>query len=181
MTGDKARHVFEHNIMEARWKSVVGGRELLGNSFSRNHNLWFGSGPVRITVDTFKLRRHNRVIPLDGELVHALTSNFSKPDNFRDRTGNWSAGNRYHNEQLREEFVVGNIEPLSRVIERIEIRQGIRIMPVVEATLDYCERHRIPLLCSDTVLRDVDLIAQSWAEDDTPTDLPDRLHSYLNK
>jgi hypothetical protein len=143
MDEEKAWFVFANNIMPARWEHRVGNREIKGNSFSRNSKFWFNQfKKVKITVDRKALLARNKVIPLDAEFVYSkkyygddITAWTNPP---RDREMN----NR--GTSFQEEFVIGDIRDLHKIIERIDIRD-IRSQELVELITQYCTKYSIPL------------------------------------
>lgn len=134
-------------------KSVWKHREdmtVKGNSFTRNRWAWFsGSYNTMLEVDQAKLNQTNRIITIDGDLV-ANKSNPRKEIRFNEY---WPVIKSRHNEikalhkkiekpykekreiffggyqmgDLAEEFVVGDIKNISRIIKVIWLNEKTRM------------------------------------------------------
>ena len=152
MEMNKADDVFINDAMPARWMHEIDGREVTGNSFSRNPHFWFdGDRVIRISIDLAKLRTHNKVLSVDAERAHALTyhkNNYFDPPTDRDM----NAMNK--TSQFREQFVVGNINNIHRMIEKIEIRKPkstAGFIPFVKEVEEYAKKYNIPLVIDPSV------------------------------
>lgn len=183
MYADKALNVFKNDAMPARWEHEVPHQgRVKGNSLTRNKNPdMFGNRPVRLIFDQGKLAQTNKIIPLDGERVFRFTqSSMDEPDerphnvrlaarnNFNDRVINQRS-----NYQLAEEFVVGDIIPLHRYLQRVEIRsgnfyhmRGIDAVSLKDLVVEYCDKHSVELIISPEFIRQVDEIKQRWEDDE---------------
>lgn len=155
MSPEKATNVFENDVLEARWKHYFEGREVYGNSFTRNPRMSrrIGSnfGPYMIEVDQTKLSRTHKIIPVDGEqsirlsfrigdLGHRRLDDLSDEEKealrghyrderegrFRDRLLRGEQGD-YAAGPMAEEFVVGDIVPLHEYVTKIFILRNDKV------------------------------------------------------
>lgn len=182
MRQEKAFDVFASDVMPARWKHLIGGREVMGNSFTRNKNYEHGSACVRLHMNQQVLAQRNKIIPLDGEVTfrHTLDRDAlaidpdhqaPNPYNFRDRKVN-SRGLGY-DKALQEEFVVGDIRPLSKAISLIEVLDasfyhisGHQAVTLLDTVRDYAAKHSIETMIHPRFIENVERIKEMWAEDD---------------
>ncbi len=117
MDFDKSVAVFTSDEMKAKHRHDIPGWGIVtGNSFTRNHRLYFNT-VVQITVDQDKLARTNKIVPLDGHYVFYNAGLKKKSDMWR---GRYNPDNTALND-LSEEFVTGDIKPLHRYVTHIEI------------------------------------------------------------
>jgi hypothetical protein len=159
----KGEHIFEFDEMPARFKHMIGGRIVLGNSFSRNKMFRFGYDRfVRLTVDKRMLGAQNKMIPLDAELVHRRIG-WGKDGDTQDRHAHARTG-----AQFAEEFVVGDIRDLHRVITHIDIHgyNSGGFHAYVQFVKQYCHRHDISYTISAEAQKKLKRIEDTWAEDD---------------
>lgn len=156
MDMSKTLNVLITDTMPGNWTHRLPNdpeRNVEGNSFTRDKALQWGgdSMGIRLTVDQRRLAQTNRIIPVDGHLVHAHT---------RDTFGRkeWQAINSRtkpgENANPSEEFVVGTIKALHRYIERIEFlhfsghETGAAVLDVVQA---YGQKWAIPVAIDPSV------------------------------
>ena len=182
MRQEKAFDVFANDAMPARWKHLIDGHEVKGNSFSRNKNYEHGSACVRLHMNQMVLAQRNKIIPLDGEVTfrHTLDKDAREIDpdhtppnplNFRDRKIN--ARGMGQDRALQEEFVVGDIRPLSKAISVIEIldasfyhisgHQAVTLLDVVQ---EYATKHNVETIIHPRFIENVEHIKAMWAQDD---------------
>ncbi len=123
MSYDKSDDVFATDEMLAKWQHDIPGMGVVGgNSFSRNPRFDWGMN-VCLTVDQAKLAATNKIIPLDGHYVFYQKE--YKNAQIRDRhIRGGRDGDR--SDVLAEEFVIGDIKNLHRVITKIELCLGRR-------------------------------------------------------
>lgn len=167
MSYEKAENVFMNNAMPARWEhDIPGYGKVKGNSFTRNKNpRIFWGRPVRLTMNQQAMASRHKIIPLDGEIVFANGRGMrSKPDR---------AMNAPQSNQFAEEFVIGDIAPLHKMISLIELREsnfyllsGRNAVALMEITQHYCEKYSIPLNVDPKFAEQIDEIKRMWAEDD---------------
>ena len=166
MDYEKAEDVFKNNAMPARWEhDIPGYGKVKGNSFTRNKNpRIFWGRPVRLIMNQQVLASRNKIIPLDGEIVFANGRGVrSDPDRIMNSS--------LHN-QFAEEFVVGDIRPLHKMISLIELREanfyllsGRNAVALLEFTQAYCEKYNVPLQIDPKFSEQIDEIKRRWAED----------------
>ena len=182
MRQEKAFDVLTNDAMPARWKHLIDGREVKGNSFTRNKNYEHGTSCIRLHMNQMVLAQRNKIIPLDGEVTfrHTLDKdareidpdyNPPNPLNFRDRKIN--ARGLGQDRALQEEFVVGDIRPLSKAIAVIEILDvsfynisGHQAVTLLELVQDYTTKHNIETIIHPNFIENVNRIKEMWAEDD---------------
>lgn len=183
MYADKAISVFKSNTMPARWEHEIPHQGLVkGNSLTRNQNPeLFGNRLVRLVFDQSKLAQTNKIIPLDGERVFRFTQSAMDEPDQRPHNVRLSARNNFNdriinqrsNYQLAEEFVVGDIVPLHKYLQRIEIRsgnfyhmRGIDAVSLKDLVVEYCDKYGIELIINPDFLRQVEEIKRYWEEDE---------------
>lgn len=182
MRQEKAFDVFASDVMPARWKHLIDGREVMGNSFTRNKNYEHGSACIRLHMNQAVLAQRNKIIPLDGEVtfrhtldrdVRAIDPDHTSPDpnNFRDRRVN-SRG-LGQDRALQEEFVVGDIRPLSKAISVIEVLspsfyhiRGHEAVELLDTVRAYAEKYSVDLIIDPRFIENVEHIKAMWAEDE---------------
>lgn len=182
MRQEKAFDVFANDVMPAKWKHLIGGREVLGNSFTRNKNYEHGSACVRLHMNQAVLAQRNKIIPLDGEVTfrhtldrdaRAIDPDHTAPDphNFRDRKVN-SRG-LGQDRALQEEFVVGDIRPLSKAILLIEVLDasfyhisGHQAVTLLDTVQEYAAKHNVETMIHPRFIENVENIKAMWAQDD---------------
>lgn len=134
----KAQNVFQLDMMKAKWEHEIPGiGKVLGNSFTRNNRLKWVGRCIRITIDQEKLRHQNKIIPLDGQYCFINHSDSSIPvdifignnpikvsskRDIRDRT--ISAHHIDYLDELNEEFVIGDIKNIHKIITNIYLFKG---------------------------------------------------------
>lgn len=161
MTMAKTEDVFDNDYMPAKWTHVIGGREILGNSFTRNKMFRFGEAHcVRLTVDKRALQYTNRIIPLDGELVHTR-QHF--PKSIRKDRVEWGKSGS----QFAEEFVVGDIHDLSRCIVKVDVHgfNSGYFWSFCETVKQYCHTHDLDYAFSPDAVAKLKRSEDNWAED----------------
>lgn len=122
---DKLDTVLRTNILPATWTHILpSGERKAGTSLSRNPRLgrrmWSTPfGPVQLVLNQDKLRNNYRLVPLDAE--YAVQKQI-EPERLNDPR--WRK--RYNDRMMRageqpfaEEFVIGDVKPLSRYLEKI--------------------------------------------------------------
>jgi hypothetical protein len=159
----KAQNVFETDVMPARWTHTVDRRDIQGNSFSRNPMFKFGEERCfRITVDKRALSAQNRIIPLDAEFVHSRK--YYPKALANDRKDRGPSGS-----QFAEEFVVGDIHNLHRIITKLEVRwvyQSGYFYKTCEDAKNYCNRWDIECVLASDVKKYMSDTEARWVEDD---------------
>lgn len=183
MDARKALVVFEQDAMAANWMHVVDGRQVKGNSFSRNKNYSHGAGSVvRLHADQLRLSARNKIIPVDGEIVFRHTGDVAYPGERAPRSMKDLSGfmDRKINSRrlgqdaaLQEEFVVGEIKPLSKVLLLIEVLSpnfyhisGQQAVTLLDAVRAYAEQHQVELSIHPRFIENVEEIKARWADDD---------------
>ncbi len=157
MSPQKALSVFSSDDMPGKWvHNIPELGEVKGNSFTRNKRFSGSSNNrfIKLTVDKNKLQANNKIIPLDAEKVYTYTrKRQEQPKNaskFSDiRISDRSLNKRFRDHAMSEEFVVGDIVNLNRMLIKIEIVQN----PIISNELDanqaadlaeeYAEKHGI--------------------------------------
>lgn len=148
MDETKAAYCFEHDVMEARWSHLFDGRRIKGNSFSRNANYTMPR-PIRLVMNQMALASRYKIIPLDGERTFLTTlrhdMGIDREVTIRDRSHHAKK-----DKALQEEFVLGDIAPLSRFITSIEINdrpisRAAKIVDFFDMVSAYSEKHGIEL------------------------------------
>jgi hypothetical protein len=168
MDAKKALGVLLTDTMEARWMHKISGKEVYGNSFSRNPKLLW-SRPVQIIIDQQLINQTNKIIPLDGEYVFRKTNNFPLVRE-REYHGNIDTSE----ETWREEFVVGNIDNMHRYITAIILHKtsfnrisGFDAVEVIRVVREYSEKWGITLNITPNYQAFVDETIKTW---NTPDD-----------
>jgi len=130
MDARKAQAVIQVDAMPARHVHRLPwtDEETKGTSMSRNERFEFGfNKPWRFVFDEGRLSQTNKIVPVDAQAVHRYT--YSKGDPTRDPTGDLAfkdidiqdrVAGRARGKQFAEEFVLGDIAPLSRYLIRID-------------------------------------------------------------
>lgn len=176
MESDKAVPCFRVDAMGANWIHVIDGERVKGNSFTRNAH-YNHNRPIRLTMNQMVLATRHKIIPLDGErtfrntMYHDDVRHFPDTElrvsNVRDRQMNSRIGSEL---TLSEEFVVGDIAPLSRAITLIEITQpcfrGHDTMTLVAVTKAYGEKYGIEVVINPKVIENIERIQAMWDEDE---------------
>lgn len=168
MDNEKATSVFSKDAMPAYWEHEVPGiGEVKGNSFSRNQHFLYVGRPVKITVDQARLAQTNRIVPLDGERIFRTSKGGEARPGHADRVMNSRKGHT----QLAEEFVIGDIKSLHRVLTGIELQNpnvyhmsGQEIILLDELTRSYAEKFNIPLTVHPNYEAKVAEIRERWKE-----------------
>lgn len=153
MSYSKALDVFYSDTMPAKFahkfpifsksKELTANQTqtVMGNSFTRNKNLAWDY--VQLTVDRNILAQHNKIVPLDGQLVNDFKNSFafhkSVDNRFKSNivsarkydpaTGQmiptdyrkWDYDRGMPGDALSEEFVIGDIKNIHRCIVKIEL------------------------------------------------------------
>lgn len=163
MTIEKAKIVFETDVMVAHHEHDIPVLGLTkGNSFTRNPKLkWHRD--ITLIVDKRKLRNHNKIIPLDGEYIWWKTQGgmYSRRDRYDGGIGNF-------NEQLiSEEFVLGNIKNVHRIITSIKLEEINRpndYVNIYYIIRDYIKKwnSKIKLIVDPEYLRKMIEIKRIW-------------------
>jgi len=102
-----------------------------GNSFTRTKNNPWLSGLVVIIVDQNKIAQTNKIIPVNGEMLFKGKYNASANQGFMDR-------------ELAEEFVIGDIKNLNRVLVDIQINRNLDT-DLKNLIQNYAAQYHIPL------------------------------------
>ena len=132
MEYNKAMDVFQNDMMPARWEHKIPGGDIVkGNSFTRNKNLRWGNA-IFLICDQQAIAYSNKIIPLDGEYAWAHSLDRPLPYNRQDRLRHqspwgdrevWNSTTKQkeisRTQPLSEEFVVGDIKNLHRIIRKI--------------------------------------------------------------
>lgn len=176
MDYDKAMDVFEHDIMPARWEhKIPGGNIVKGNSFTRNKNLRHGN-TVFLIINQQAIT-NNKIIPLDGEYVWSKSLSggplpYNRQDRLRHNAAWADKSDQDRHETLSEEFVVGDIKNLHRIITKIYLFDSGRIVlgPTKAYNLHgmtkaYSKKFNLPFDMSEKFKRMVDQFLE-WQEYD---------------
>ncbi len=123
------------DTIKAYQQHKIDGRTVKGTSFTRSKQLAFKNrsfGPVVLEVDQSKLSHTNKMIPVDAEYAHYLARNRRKGNDpvalrawnkFNDRAS--GTGTHEMGAAMAEEFVVGDIHPLSRYLTQIIVFEDL--------------------------------------------------------
>lgn len=178
MDARKAFYCFDNDAMPARWKHVIDGREVMGNSFSRNPNYEHGGRPVRFVVDQQMLATRHKIIPVDGERAFRTTANaeegsstYSLGKGMRDR--NINQRRLGSDGALQEEFVVGDIRDLSRFIQCVELcspdfymMTGADAVRLLDEATAYADKHQLDRKFHPKFIENVEEIKQRWVDEE---------------
>ena len=159
----KAKDCFERDAMEAKWSHLIDGRRVKGNSFSRNANFHMPRA-IRLVMNQMALSARHKIIPIDGERTFHTTLRKDTDDDrevtIRDRVINGK-----HDKALQEEFVLGDIAPLSKFISVIEFNdpsnyfvRGSELIELHTLVTTYAEKHGVELRVHPKVIREIDRI-----------------------
>jgi hypothetical protein len=124
MQTQKAMFVLSNDILPAGWEHDIPGiGRVKGNSLSRNKLLKYGY--VILTFDQQKLSQTNKIVPVDGEYVHRVTTKLpTNVKSARDRNQIDMYGQKKEPKHaLSEEFVIGDIKPLHKYLLNISIAE----------------------------------------------------------
>lgn len=155
---EKLDTILRTNTLPATWAHVLpDGSKKTGSSLTRNPQLgrriWTTPfGPVQLVLNQDKLQQNYKLIPLDAENALQKQVDPSRLDDPR-----WQK--RYNDRLLRareqpfaEEFVVGDVKPLSKYLEKIiwiqeydpqwnkKYEQDLRLIR------QYARQHEIPFI-----------------------------------
>lgn len=160
----KAHDVFKHNKIRASWKSKIDGRIQDGSSFTRNPRFWFYDKKwIKLTIDRNKLKARNKIVPVDAEFTVRATHGMRTMAH--DRHIN-------KNEQvMAEEFVIGDITQLNRVVKQVELRFPASVSTydmheVLDAVEEWCESYNIPLVLDPKIKQHIEKMKKEWEEDE---------------
>jgi len=158
---DKINSIVNDNIMPAKFKHTIKGVDYYGNSFSRNKLLDIEHYVIRISVDKDLIQHNYKIIPLDGEIIHRRidSSDVYKYNKNRDRNpkkrnffGDQPIKKDFHKYRFDEEFIIGDIQNISRYIKQIDIFEGGRFWDaekidndILEKIEKYCQINNIIL------------------------------------
>jgi hypothetical protein len=184
MNYDKAMDVFENDMMPARWEHKIPGGDIVkGNSFTRNKNLRHAD-TVWLIINQNAIT-NNKIIPLDGEYVWAHSFDRKLPYNRQDRLRHqdpwgdrevWNSITKKNEIQrgqpLSEEFVVGDIKNLHRIITKIVLFDSgqtylgpNKSFNLFELTEAYAKKHQIQFEVSQKYQSMIDQYLE-WQEYD---------------
>ena len=174
----KANSVFASDRMEARWTHRIDGRDVMGNSFTRNSHFDWGR-MIRLTVDQTRLTQTNKIIPLDGEYVFSRTHGHTETDwrkarpFYMDRHA-FSKLGRKASLVMAEEFVVGDINNLHRCLKQIEIHplnvSGGKFVACFISAHGYAAHFDVPLMVTSRAQEQWDEIMSIWQVTDEEDD-----------
>jgi hypothetical protein len=165
MDSVKAHDAIKHNKLRAWWRSKIDGDIKTGTSFSRNSRFWFYDRKwVKLTVDRNKLKARNKIIPVDAEFVVRDTHGMSSRAHDRHMNAN--------HQVMAEEFVIGDIAPLNRVVKSVELRfpQSTHVHEmheVLDAVEEWCESYNIPLVLDPKIKQHIEKMKREWEEDES--------------
>lgn len=167
----KARDCFQRDAMEAKWEHLIDGRRVKGNSFSRNAN-YHMPRIIRLVMNQMALAARHKIIPIDGERTFHTTLRKDADDDrevtLRDRIMN---SNR--DKALQEEFVLGDIAPLSKFISAIEFNnpsnyfmRDSELIELHDLVTAYADKHGIELRVHPDVKRKIARVHELQSLDD---------------
>lgn len=184
MDYDKAMDVFEYDIMPAKWEHKIPGGDILkGNSFTRNKNLRWAKN-VFLVCNQRAIAHSNKIVPLDGEYVWANSLDRPLPYNRQDRLRHqspwgdreiWNPATKQIEKQrdqpLSEEFVIGDINKVHRIIQKIYLLDSdglwsTKANNLYEHVKIYSEKFNIEFEASQKFLRMVKDYQESLEYDD---------------
>lgn len=157
ISNKKVEDIVEEDTLFGNFIHIIKGEEIKGNSFSRNKNLKINYSTIRLTVDKDKLKNNYKIIPLDAEITHRKIdpSDKYRYERFRDRNpkktnvfGDQPIRKNFDEDRFDEEFVVGNINNISRYITQIDFFKSEWYSDEVDDSkvmklLEYCKSHNI--------------------------------------
>jgi hypothetical protein len=157
ISNKKVDNIIEEDTLFGDFIHILKDVEIKGNSFSRNKNLKINYSTIRLTVDKDKLKNNYKIIPLDGEIIHRKIDPLDKYryERFRDRNpkktnvfGDQPISKNFDEHRFDEEFVVGNINNISRYITQIDFFKSEWYSDEVgdskvNELLEYCKLHNI--------------------------------------
>lgn len=156
---DKIKDIVNNNIIYGKFKHNINGKELLGNSLSRNKSLQIPIYYIRLTLDQEKLTNNYKIIPLDAEIIHRKIDLKDKDKFNKNRDRNPKKTNFFGDQPIRkdfdkdrfdEEFVVGDIKNISNYIKEILIIKPNWQAEELDNSLlsnliNYCKKHNIKI------------------------------------
>ena len=159
ISNKKIIDIVEGNKMYGNFKHTIKNKDFYGNSFSRNKNLIIDQYRVRISVDKSLLSMNYKIIPLDGEIIHRRIDfkDEWKYNKYKDRNpkkthifGDQKISKDFDKHRFDEEFVLGDINNISRYITEISIYPEKWYSEEIEENLindlkNYCDKHNIVL------------------------------------
>jgi hypothetical protein len=157
ISNKKVDDIVEEDKLFGDFIHIIKGVEIKGNSFSRNKNLKINYSTIRLTVDKDMLKNNHKIIPLDAEIIHRKIdpSDKYRYERFRDRNpkktnvfGDQPIRRNFDEDRFDEEFVVGNINNVSRYITQIDFFKSEWYSDKVDDSkvnelLEYCKLHNI--------------------------------------
>lgn len=157
LSSAKAASVFSNDSMPGLWQHDFPGMgRVSGNSFTRNR-LYRDGYPVQLVVDQAKLAQTHKIIPVNAELIHRMNMansarrTYDKDPNLltpQDMDSSaWDRSKRAQ-DQMSEEFVVGDIDNLHRYITKIVLHKGISAGGM-HFLNEYSKKFKIPLIMND--------------------------------
>jgi len=155
----KVKDMIEQDTLFGDFVHTINGKDIKGNSFSRNKNLKINYSTIRLTVDKDKLKNNYKIIPLDAEIIHRkiTPSDTYKYQKYRDRNpkktnsfGDQPIRKNFDEDRFDEEFVVGNIKNISKYITQIDFYENKWYSDEVDSDelnklLEYCKLHNIKI------------------------------------
>lgn len=165
---DKALWVLEHDMLEAHWTHDIPNLgKKKGISFSRNKFFHYGEKAVKLTIDQQKLSAFKKIIPLDAELVYRHNSGLRQSPDLRDRKMNKKSGQQY-----AEEFVVGEIKQLHRVLKKVDVNYAVyhrqsMFKQLMKDVREYCKKYNIELFIDARMIKHEEQIKKEEQYDES--------------
>ena len=176
MSYEKAMNVFDNDLMPARWEHKIPSGDIVkGNSFTRNKNLRHADS-VFLIINQNAIT-NNKIVPLDGEYVWANSLNpplsYNRQDRLRHGASWADKTDRDRSETLSEEFVIGDIRNLHRIVMKIYLFDSGRINlgptkahNLFHVTKEYAKKFNVPFDVSQKFQRMVDQYIESLQYDE---------------
>ena len=106
-----------------------------------------------MTLDQRKLSSTKKIVPLDAELVYRHNSDLSQSPGFRDRRMN-----KAHGQQYAEEFVVGEILSLHKMLKKIDVNYSVyrrqsMFKQLMKDVREYCQKYNIELYIDPKMIK----------------------------
>ena len=150
----KSLAVISSDSLPAKWEHrIFGNGTQYGTSLSRNRRFRFHDDYlVRLTLNQALLSQQYKLIPLDGEAAYHFSR---QPRNYawgehRDRVMN-QIEDKF---AFAEEFLLGDVKPLSRYLTSIDIfltrvPEEVDESAFINLVTAYAKRHSIPCRLDD--------------------------------
>ena len=155
LSSDKAEAVFSNDSIPGLWEHDLPGMgRVRGNSFTRNR-LYRDGYPVQLVVDQAKLAQTHKIIPVNAELIHRMNmanhlrrSSGKEPLTIMTMPADALDRHKHVQNQMSEEFVVGDINNLHQYVTKIILYKGIGAGGM-HFLNEYAKKFKIPLIMNE--------------------------------